>query len=769
MSLQQATALHQQGRLAEAEMLYRQVMALGPPQFAPHYYLGVLCMQQGRFAEAVDFLNTALRLRDGDIGALVNLGMALRHFGRPEEALQPLARACAAKPDLAEAHYQYAAALHELNRAAEAHTPVARALALSPDHAKAMFLQALVLTDLGRLPEAGACYDRVLQRNPNHIDALNNRALLAWAAHDADAALAGLNRAVALQPHLVASLTNRALVLGGSGRAAEALADYDRLLTLTPGDAEIWNRRGAVLRTLDRNEEALESFDAAVRRKPDFVTALSNRGYLRWVVEHRYDEAKADLAQALALDPDQPWLEGELFFLKMQGADWDGFAQGCAALAAGIAAGRQVVKPFAYQAISDDPASLQQCARIFAAADFPAQPVPALVAARASGRLRIGYLSADFREQATAYLMAGVYEAHDRNDFEITAFDNGHDDASPMRARLERAFDRFVPIGALPDDAAAQAVRDAGIDILVNLNGYFGKPRMNVFARRAAPLQVNYLGFPSTLGATYMDYIIADRIVIPDVERRFYDEAVVWLPDCYQANDDKRARPAHAGRAEHGLPHGAFVFCNFNQSYKLAPETFALWLRLLRGNPNSVLWLLQDRDCAIPRLRRAAEEQGIAGERLIFAPLMPLEQHLARVALADLFLDTLPYNAHTTGSDALWAGVPLVTCRGTAFPGRVAASLLQAAGLPELITESAADYEVLAAALAADADRLAGLRAKLAQNRDTCPLFDTARFTRHLETAYRIMAARQHAGSAPEGFSVPAGMNTFPGGTSARQ
>jgi predicted O-linked N-acetylglucosamine transferase (SPINDLY family) len=764
-------ALHKQGRLAEAEMLYRQMLALGPPQFAPHYYLGVLCMSQGRFAEAVDFLKTALRLRDGDIGTLVNLGMALRHLGQPDDALAPLGRAIAARPDLTEAHYQRAAALHELGRLEEAREDAARAVALSPEHLNALFLHALVLGDMGRGPEARAAYDRLLQRNPDHIDARNNRGLLAWGAGDAEAALADLNRAVALNPKYTPSLTNRALVLGGTGRAAEALADYDRLLALTPGDAEIWNRHGATLRSLDRDAQALESFDAALRLKPDFVTALSNRGYLRWVVENRYEDAKADLTRALALDPAQPWLEGELFYLKMQGADWDGFAEGRAALAAGIAAGRQVVKPFAYQAICGDPASLQQCARIFAA-DFPAFPPPPslargpatapppLGAARAGEvvrrRIRVGYVSADFREQATAYLMAGVYEAHDRGDFEIIAFDNGFDDASPMRARLERAFDRFVPITGLSDTEAAAAARAAGIDILVNLNGYFGKPRTNVFAQRAAPLQVNYLGFPSTLGAAYMDYIIADRVVIPAPERRFYDEAVVWLPDSYQANDDKRALPGPTSRAEHGLPQDAFVFCNFNQSYKLAPEIFALWLRLLRDKPDSVLWLLHDRDAANANLRREAERQGVAAARLIFAPMIPLEQHLARVALADLFLDTLPYNAHTTGSDALWAGVPMVTCRGTAFPGRVAASLLQAANLPELITETAADYEALAAALAADRTRLAELRAKLTRNRTTCPLFDTARFTRHLETAYRIMVARQRAGQAPEAFSVPA-------------
>ncbi len=755
MSVEQAIALHRQGRLAEAETLYRQLLARDPGQFEPHYFLGTLCMAQGRFAEAVALLQDALRRREGNIAALVNLGMALRHLGRPAEALPPLERAAAAGPELAEAQYQLAAALGESGRTQEAAARVARALALKPDHAEACFLQALLLTDLVRLAEARAAYDRLLQLRPGHVEALSNRGLLAWQSGEAEAALADYGRALALQPRHLASLVNRALLLGEAGRHAEALADYDTLLALTPGDADLWNRHGATLRALGRDREALGSFDRALTLNPDFATALANRGYLRWVVDGNYAAAKADLTRALALEPDQPWLEGELFYLKMQAADWNGFAVGRARLAAGVAAGREVVRPFAWQAISADPASLQQCARIFARSQCRGTAMAPRPPSRAGERIRIGYLSADFREQATAYLMAGVYEAHDRAEFEIVAFDNGFDDASPMRARLEKAFDRFIPISALSDAQAAAAVRDAGIDILVNLNGYFGKPRMNVFARRPAPLQVNYLGFPATLGAPCMDYIVADRIVIPPGERHFYDEAVVWLPDSYQANDDRRTRPAPARRAQHGLPQDAFVFCNFNQGYKLTPDIFALWLRLLRRCDGALLWLLHDRGAAIPHLRREAEKQGVDGARLVFAPMVPLEEHLSRLALADLFLDSLPYNAHTTGSDALWAGVPLLTCRGTAFPGRVAASLLTAAGLPELITQSLADYEELAAALAADPARLAQIRGRLAQNRERCALFDTARFTRHLEAAYRGMVARHRQGLEPEGFTVP--------------
>lgn len=754
MSLQQAIALHQQGRLADAEALYRQALAQDPSG-GPYYQLGVLCMQTSRFAEAVDFLRLALARKDGDISILINLGMALRHLGRPQEALEPLSRASAMRPDLAEIHFQQGAALHALGRVEEACAVAARACALDPAHDGAAFLHALSLEDLRRTTEARQAYDRLLARRPGHLDALNNRALLAYVNGEHDVAQADLKRALALDPRHVASLVNRALVLSGIGRPAEALADYERLLTLVPNNAEIWNRRGGVLRTLGRDQEALDSFDHAVRLDPNLANALANRGYLRWAMQEDYAGTCADLERALALKPDLPWLEGELFYVKMQACDWRGFETGRARLDAGIAAGRHTVKPFAYQAIAHDPAALQVCARILAAEDYPArQPLTARTGAQAAGRIRVGYVSAEFREQATAYLMAGVYEAHDRNEFEIIAFDNGYGDDSPMRARLEKSFDRIVPIAALPDDAAEQAVRDAGIDILVNLNGYFGKPRMNLFARRAAPVQVNYLGFPGTLGAPYMDYIIADRIVIPEGEQRFYDEAVVWMPDCYQATDSKRERPLPESRAAHGLPEDAFVFCNFNQSYKLGPQTFALWMRLLRQSPGSVLWLLQDRDIACAHMRREAEKQGVDSARIIFAPLMMQQEHLARIPLADLFLDSLPYNAHTTGSDALWMGLPLVTCRGTAFAGRVAASLLQAAGLPELITENAEEYETLALRLAQDKALLTSLRTRLDETRPGCPLFDTARFTRHLEAAYRVMMAENRAGRAPAHFAV---------------
>ena len=568
--IQQAITLHQQGRLTEAENLYLRVLMEQPDLFEPRYYLGILKMQQNRLADAASLLEGALQLRPADVGALVNHGVVLRTLGRPAEALASLDRAAAAEGGLADIHYQRGLALGDLDRPQEALAATEQALALRPEFAEALFFRGIILGDLGRNEEARASYDRVLELAPDHPEALNNRALLAWQQRDAERALADHNRALSVQPQHLPNLANRALVLGTIGRAAEALADYDRIVALSPQDAEMWNRRGAMLRALGRSDEAIASFDQALRLKPDFATALNNRGFLLWTEKRRYAEAKADLTRAFAIEPNLPFLEGELLYLKMQAAEWEGFEEASAALARGVAAGRPVVRPFAWQAISASPESLQQCSRIFAR-EYPAVPMTFGAAARSSSKIRIGYVSADFREQATAYLMAGVYDAHDRDAFEIVALDNGGSDRSPMRARLEKAFSRIIDITSLSDAQAATSIAKAGIDILVNLNGYFGRPRTEVFAARPAPLQVNYLGFPATLGTPYIDYIIADRIVIPESETRFYDEAVVWLPDCYQANDDKRARPAPPSRAAAGPSSRASAQpCASSAAFKVA-------------------------------------------------------------------------------------------------------------------------------------------------------------------------------------------------------
>jgi predicted O-linked N-acetylglucosamine transferase (SPINDLY family) len=426
-------------------------------------------------------------------------------------------------------------------------------------------------------------------------------------------------------------------------------------------------------------------------------------------------------------------------------------------IASDVAAGRLSAEPFGWQAVATSERSLQLCAQLYNEKKYPAQIGDiGREKSRNKKKIRIGYLSGEFREQATAHLLVGVLENHDSTQFEIYAFDNGWDDRSEVRRRIVGSVHDVVDISQLDDSKATAAICEKQIDILINLNGYFGEHRLQVFARRPAPVQVNYLGFPGTLGAHYIDYIIADRHVIPEGHEGFYTEKVVHLPNCYQANDgSKKIGSQLFNRQKCGLPESGFVFCCFNNNYKILPQMFDCWMRLLFKVEGSVLWLLEDSETAASNLKKEAAARGLNPERLIFAPRIPLQEHLSRHRLADLFLDTLPYNAHTTASDALWTGLPLLTQIGDTFPGRVAASLLNAVGLPDLVTATQHEYEGLAIELAANPEKLATIKNRLSQNRLTEPLFNTRLFTRHIERAYEAMYERLQAGLPPENISVP--------------
>jgi predicted O-linked N-acetylglucosamine transferase (SPINDLY family) len=382
-----------------------------------------------------------------------------------------------------------------------------------------------------------------------------------------------------------------------------------------------------------------------------------------------------------------------------------------------------------------------------------------------SSRIRVGYLSSDFHGHPVAYLAAEIFELHDRERFETFLFSYGPDDGSPMRRRLESGCDRFVDVAGASDEAAAQRIHDDRIQVLVDLKGYTADDRPGIAARRPAPIQVNWLGFPGTMGADWIDYVIADATIVPPEHEADYAERVVRMPWCYQPNDRRRPSVSKApSRSACGLPEGGLVFCCFNQSYKIGPELFARWMRILERAPGSVLWLLDDNRQATDNLRGAAARHGVAPERLVFAPIRPLAEHLARYATADLVLDTFPYTSHTTGSDALWAGCPLITILGQTFASRVAASLAASAGLEALVVRSFDEYEALALRLARDRDELEALRRRLRDRRDALPLFDSPRFTRELEVAYARMWARFVAGKAPQAFDVERSVAGRPSG-----
>ena len=594
-------------------------------------------------------------------------------------------------------------------------------------------------------------YDRAIALNPQNPAALINQGASLNELKRHEEALIALDKAIALNPGAEQAWSNKGTALNALKRYEEALTHYDKALKLHPGYVEALLNKGVTYAELKRYEEALAHYNKALALHPGDVEAWSNKGTALHELKH-YQAAAESFKKVTELNPQFPFGKGLLLHAKLHACDWAGIDNLYRSICRDISENKKSADPFGFQGICDDEALLKKCAEIFSMAKFPPQEkLHPGQASKNHPKIRIGYLCGEFREQATAILMTELWELHDKNQFEIYAFDNGWDDQSPRRKRIEAAFDGLIDISRMSDAQAAKAILDKEIDILVNLNGFFGRPRQGVFARKPAPIQVNYLGFPGTIGADYIDYLIADSVVIPDESRQHYSEKIVRLPHCYQTNDSKRLiSDQQFTREEFGLPKEGFVFCCFNNSYKILPQTFDSWMKILHAAKDSVLWLIEDNPEANQNLRKEAQARGIDPARIIFAKRLPLPDHLARHRCADLFLDTLPYNAHTTASDALWAGLPVITLTGSSFPGRVATSLLKSINLPELITSSSAAYESLAIELANNPEKLRQIKQQLDQNRLNAPLFDAPVFAKNLEAVYTQMHQRNLAGLPPE-------------------
>ncbi len=750
-----AILLRWQGRYREALGSFADALRISPHDQSILNDTGLLLHETGQFDEAIAAYEQALSVNPKNPIVLYNKGNALRALNNNAGAAACYEQAIALRPDHYKALTNQGIALQALNRPAEALISYARALALKPDSVEVLLNRGAALRALNRLGEAVADYDRALLLNPDHPEVLNNRGNVLLDLKRAGEALACFERALAFKPDYPEAHNNRGNALVALARAGEALASYDRALALNPDYAEALYDRGTALHLLNRHTEALASFDRALAIKPDYAEAIYNRGISLQTLG-RHDEAIASYGRALAVKPDHPHAFGALFHQRQQICDWFDLENRAATLSEHVTHQKSLIAPFTLISISLDPAEQLLCARQCVADQSKnVEPLPWRCDRYAHSRIRIAYLSADFRHHAIAVLMAGLFERHDRSRFEVMGISIGPDDGSATRARLQAGFDQFIDARDKSDLEVARGLRDNEIDIAVDLQGHTKDARLNILSYRPAPIQVNYLGYPGTMGADYIDYILADEFVIPVEHQVHYTEKVVYLPDTYQPNDSKRSIPAHTPtRTEAGLPQHGFVICCFNNNFKITPGIFDAWMRLLIKVEGSVLWLLEDNATASSNLRREARVRGVAPGRLIFAPRVSLDEHLARHRLAGLFLDTLPYNAHTTASDALWAGLPLLTCPGTTFPGRVAASLLNAVGAPELITHNLEDYEALALKLATTPDMLADIKSKLARNRTIYPLFDTDRFRCHIEAAYRTMWEIWQNGESPRSFAV---------------
>jgi protein O-GlcNAc transferase len=720
-AFEQALACHAQGQLPQAEQLYKMVLEADERHFGAVHGLGLIRLQQGRFADAVPLFRRATKIDRNSAEAHHHFAVSLIGLGRAEEALERFEKALAIKPDFPEAHDSLGHALQVLGRFEQAILHHEKALTIRPNYAEARNNLGNVLQRLGRSEKALAQYEKALALQPRYAEAHNNigRALATLGRHPE--AIAHYESALAIRADYADAHLNLGNALWALGRHEHAIAQYDKALAIMPGNVETLNIRGLALQTL-----------------------------------RRLDDAMADFEKALALEPDNPYASNGLASSAILACDWARTARLSQALNARVARGKLAINPFTFLGCCDDPALLLTCAKTFLRHEVPAPP-PALWKGTLwrNEKIRIAYVASGFHQHSNAFLSAGLFELHDRSRFEIIGISLGPDDQSDMRARLVRAFDEFHDVRSKSDRDVAMLMNERRIDIAVDRSGYVTDARPGILAHQPAPIQVNYLGYPGTLGADYIDYVIADRIVLPSDQQAFFTEKIVYLPECYQANDTKRiVAAATPTRPQAGLPDDGFVFCCFNNNYKIAAPVFDIWVRLLHRIDGSVLWLLRDNAAAEENLRKEAANRGVDPARLVFAGRLKNDAHLARHRLADLFLDTLPYNAHTTASDALWMGVPVVTCRGESFAGRVAASLLEAAGLSELVTHSLEDYEQLALRLATDASLLRGLQERLKQNRPSCPLFDSDRYRRHLEAAYFEMWNLWQRGERPRSFAV---------------
>ncbi len=716
-----ALALHQAGQLAEAERLYAEIIAASPGHAASVHLLGVLKFQRGDAAAAVRQFDAALALEPADAFAHSNRSVALAALARFDEALASSDKALALKPDHAEAWSSRAAALFELGRFDDALASAERAIALKPNHADAYASRGNVLKQRGALEEALVDYGKAIELNPTFVRAI----------------------------------INRAVALSDLRRFDEALADCDRAIGLNPGIAEAFNNRGNVLYACGRLDEGLASLDRAIALKPDYADAFYNRGNLL-AEQGRLADAAASHAKALSLAPSHAGAPGGYADCASRVCDWSRRDEIEAEMRRRIADGSAVIPPLTLLRYCDDEALQLDCARRYAVSRITTPPQPlSRGAQRDDGRIRLAYLSADFRQHPVAQLMVELIERHDRARFEVTGVSLGPDDGSALRARLVGAFDRFDDARSMSDRAVATLLHERQTEIVIDLMGYTHGCRPRILAHRPAPIAVNYLGYPGTMGAGFIDYIVADEIALPLERQPYFTEKIVHLPDSFQANGSREEIPPAPTRREAGLPDAGFVFCCFNNHAKIAPPVFDVWMRLLDRIEGSVLWLSQADAPTATNLRREAAARGVDPVHLVFAPRAQLfADHLARHQLASLFLDTLPYNAHTTAADALRAGLPVLTCRGHAMAGRVAGSLLHAVGLPDLVTENLDDYEALALRLAREPTELARIARRLEANLATTPLFDIDRFRRNIEAAYTKMWEIAQRGEPAQSFAI---------------
>jgi len=704
-------------KLKNNTLITKKQITKNREDYANLFQHGLSIHQQGRITEARAIYHHIVASHPQHVDTLYLLGVAEFQLGNHQAAVNLYDKVIKIKPDHMMAYNNLGIVLGMGSRWQEALAVYEKAIQVNSEFAITYYNKGQALIEIRQYEAAISTFDKALALQPDFAEALLNRAFAHYSLKNYESALLDLNQAIRIQPQNAKALNSRGLNFYGLHRINEALQDFELAIHLQPNLAEAWYNRGNVLNDLKRFDDSLESFD-----------------------------------KALAIQPEIDFLLGTWIHSKMMVGDWKGFETNLELLTYRIGQNKKSTASFAVLTLIDSLEAQRKAAEIWVREKFPSNPVLGPIKKSAKkDKIRIGYFSPDFRNHPMAQWVAELFELHNKNKFEVFGFYFGPPTADAMHKRIAGAFTTFLSVSDKSDQEIALLSRELGIDIAIDLAGFTEFSRTGIFAFRAAPLQVNYIGYPGTMGAEYIDYIIADATLVPEKSIEFYSEKIIYLPNSYKPSDRQiRIADRVFSREELGLPQQSFVYCCFNNNFKITPNTFDSWMRILKATQDSVLWLMEVNSTAAINLRKEAANRGVNPERIVFAKRMDLPEHLARHKAADLFLDTLPYNAHTTASDALWSGLPVLTCVGESFAARVAASLLNAIELSELVTNSQESYESLAISLAKDSARLLDLKEKLDKKRLTSPLFDTDLFIRNLEKAYTKIYTRYVDGQSPE-------------------
>ena len=718
---QKAISLFKKKDFDEAKNICEEILEIEPKNFDVLHLYGIISFQTKNYDLSAELISKAIKINSNNAEAYNNLGIAFKKLNKFDSALESWNQAIKINPNFFEAYNN----------------------------------RGLIFVELKRLDDALESWNKAVEINPNFAEAYNNQGNVLSRMKKFNEALSSYNNAIKINPNFAEAYNNRANILKEFKKFNEALEDCYKSITISPDNAKAYYNRAIVQKELKQLDMAIESSNLAIKYNPNYAEAYKNKGHIFAELKN-YEKAVESFSQAFKINPNLDNLLGSLIHTKLCIIEWKSFDKDLEELTDKILKKNRVCTPFQSLMFFDSPELQSITAQTYVKEKYSDKnDLITVLDKQPDKKIRIGYYSADFRNHAMSFLLANLYELHDKSKFELIAFSFGPEKKDEMYYRISAAFDQFINVRLKSDDDVIKLSRELKIDIAVDLMAFTQYHRFGIFTKRCAPIQVNYLGYPGTSGAKCFDYIIADKTIIPEKNQKYYSEKIVYMPDTYQVNDStKKISDKVFTREELGLPKEGFVFCCFNQSSKLNPEIFDIWMNLLKSINNSVLWILPQNETAIKNLQNEAALRNVNPKRIIFAQRMKMSDHLARHKAADLFIDTFPYTAHTTASDALWAGLPVLTRIGESFASRVAASLLNAIELPELVTYTKKEYENKAIELANNPNTLKEIKNKLNKNRHTKPLFNTKLFTNNLEMAYLKIYEKYVDNKKPDNIEI---------------